>query len=65
MPRRPSDIPLRKVTFDAGAEDWDRLRELHGAQNVAKVVRKLIHAHIEAVESRRQGLQFQEEFEDD
>lgn len=52
MPRRPSDEPLRKVTIDAIADDWDALRRLHGAQNVARVVRQLIKNHLQAVQER-------------
>lgn len=50
---KPSDEPLRKVTFDAFEKDWEELKRLHGPQQVAAVVRALIRTHIQKVKNAR------------
>ena len=46
---KPSDEPLRKVTFDAYAEDWEEFKRLHGPQERAAVLRALMRNHIKKV----------------
>jgi len=57
MARRKEDKPLEKVTLNLFQGDMAKIRELHGDQKGARVIRVLVSAYLAKVNAKVEQVQ--------